>query len=81
MSVSLRALTGGAGSGPAYDHITSGIGAANIGWYGTAMLCYVTPKEHLSLPNKQDTRDRAGQSECAGPPTYLAEPLEPKNAR
>jgi phosphomethylpyrimidine synthase len=42
---------------PAYDHITSGIGAANIGWYGTAMLCYVTPKEHLGLPNKEDVRD------------------------
>lgn len=42
---------------PGYDHITSAIGAANIGWYGTAMLCYVTPKEHLGLPNKQDVRD------------------------
>jgi phosphomethylpyrimidine synthase len=42
---------------PAYDHITSGIGAANIGWNGTAMLCYVTPKEHLGLPNKEDVRD------------------------
>jgi phosphomethylpyrimidine synthase len=42
---------------PGYDHITSGIGAANIGWYGTAMLCYVTPKEHLGLPNKQDVRE------------------------
>jgi len=42
---------------PAYDHITSGIGAANIGWYGTAMLCYVTPKEHLGLPDKDDVRD------------------------
>ena len=42
---------------PGYDHITSGIGATNIGWYGTAMLCYVTPKEHLGLPNKQDVRD------------------------
>jgi phosphomethylpyrimidine synthase len=42
---------------PGYDHITSGIGAAQIGWYGTAMLCYVTPKEHLGLPNKQDVRD------------------------
>ncbi|HKJ88716.1 MAG TPA: phosphomethylpyrimidine synthase ThiC, partial [Gammaproteobacteria bacterium] len=42
---------------PGYDHITSGIGAANIGWYGTAMLCYVTPKEHLGLPNKHDVRD------------------------
>ena len=42
---------------PAYDHITSAIGAANIGWYGTAMLCYVTPKEHLGLPDKEDVRD------------------------
>ena len=42
---------------PAYDHITSAIGAAQIGWYGTAMLCYVTPKEHLGLPNKEDVRD------------------------
>jgi phosphomethylpyrimidine synthase len=42
---------------PAYDHITSAMGAVNIGWYGTAMLCYVTPKEHLGLPNKQDVRD------------------------
>ncbi len=42
---------------PGYDHITSAIGAAMIGWYGTAMLCYVTPKEHLGLPNKQDVRD------------------------
>ncbi|HER34399.1 MAG TPA: phosphomethylpyrimidine synthase, partial [Halothiobacillaceae bacterium] len=42
---------------PAYDHITSGIGAANIGWDGTAMLCYVTPKEHLGLPNKDDVRE------------------------
>ena len=41
---------------PGYDHITSGIGAAQIGWYGCAMLCYVTPKEHLGLPNKQDVR-------------------------
>jgi len=42
---------------PAYDHITSAIGAAMIGWYGTAMLCYVTPKEHLGLPDKQDVKD------------------------
>jgi len=41
---------------PGYDHITSGIGAANIGWYGCAMLCYVTPKEHLGLPNKDDVK-------------------------
>jgi phosphomethylpyrimidine synthase len=42
---------------PGYDHITSGIGAAQIGWYGTAMLCYVTPKEHLGLPDKKDVKD------------------------
>ena len=42
---------------PGYDHITSGIGAAMIGWFGTAMLCYVTPKEHLGLPNKHDVRE------------------------
>jgi phosphomethylpyrimidine synthase len=42
---------------PGYDHITSAIGAALIGWYGTAMLCYVTPKEHLGLPNKKDVKD------------------------
>lgn len=42
---------------PGYDHITSAIGAAMIAWYGTAMLCYVTPKEHLGLPNKQDVKD------------------------
>jgi phosphomethylpyrimidine synthase len=42
---------------PGYDHITSGIGAAMIGWFGCAMLCYVTPKEHLGLPNKKDVKD------------------------
>ena len=42
---------------PGYDHFTSGIGAAMIGWFGCAMLCYVTPKEHLGLPNKQDVKD------------------------
>ena len=42
---------------PGYDHITSAIGAAMIGWYGTSMLCYVTPKEHLGLPNKKDVKD------------------------
>ena len=42
---------------PGYDHITSAIGAANIGWYGTAMLCYVTPKEHLGLPDRDDVRE------------------------
>jgi phosphomethylpyrimidine synthase len=42
---------------PGFDHITSAIGAAMIGWYGAAMLCYVTPKEHLGLPDKQDVRE------------------------
>ena len=42
---------------PGYDHLTSAIGAAMIGWYGCAMLCYVTPKEHLGLPNKDDVRE------------------------
>jgi phosphomethylpyrimidine synthase len=42
---------------PGYDHITSAIGAAMIGWYGAAMLCYVTPKEHLGLPNEKDVKD------------------------
>jgi phosphomethylpyrimidine synthase len=42
---------------PGYDHVTSAIGAALIGWYGTAMLCYVTPKEHLDLPDKNDVRE------------------------
>src|SRR5207253_9981551 len=41
---------------PGYDHITSAIGAAMIGWYGTAMLCYATPEEHLGLPDKQDVK-------------------------
>ena len=41
---------------PGYDHITSAIGAAMIGWFGTSMLCYVTPKEHLGLPDKNDVR-------------------------
>ena len=42
---------------PGYDHFTSGIGAAQIGWYGCAMLCYVTPKEHLGLPDRNDVRE------------------------
>jgi phosphomethylpyrimidine synthase len=42
---------------PGYDHLTSGIGAAMIGWYGCALLCYVTPKEHLGLPDKNDVRE------------------------
>ena len=42
---------------PGYDHFTSGIGAAMIGWFGCAMLCYVTPKEHLGLPNRDDVKE------------------------
>ena len=42
---------------PGYDHITAAIGAAQIAWYGTAMICYVTPKEHLGLPNREDVRN------------------------
>ncbi len=61
---------------PGYDHITSGIGAANIGWYGTAMLCYVTPKEHLGLPDKEDVR--TGSSPTNSPPTP---PTSPKAGR
>ena len=56
---------------PGYDHITSGIGAAMIGWYGCAMLCYVTPKEHLGLPAKEDVKDRShyvqNRRACRGP--------------
>jgi phosphomethylpyrimidine synthase len=56
---------------PGYDHITSAIGAAMIGWYGTAMLCYVTPKEHLGLPNKVDVKGRhhgvQGRGPCSRP--------------
>ncbi len=45
------------GHSPGYDHFTSGIGAAQIGWYGCAMLCYVTPKEHLGLPDRDDVKE------------------------
>ena len=54
---------------PGYDHITSAIGAAQIGWLGTAMLCYVTPKEHLALPDKEDVR--------TGVITYKIAPMPP----
>ena len=53
---------------PGYDHITSAIGAAMIGWYGASMLCYVTPKEHLGLPNRDDVKARAS-SPTRSPPT------------
>ncbi len=54
---------------PGYDHFTSGIGAAMIGWFGCAMLCYVTPKEHLGLPSKEDVKQ--GLSPIRLPPTPL----------
>ena len=57
---------------PGYDHITSGIGAAMIGWYGCAMLCYVTPKEHLGLPNKQDVKEGVITSKLAAHAADLA---------
>lgn len=57
---------------PGYDHITSAIGAAMIGWYGTAMLCYVTPKEHLGLPNKKDVKDGIITYKIAAHAAYLA---------
>jgi phosphomethylpyrimidine synthase len=57
---------------PGYDHITSGIGAAMIGWYGTAMLCYVTPKEHLGLPNKADVKEGIITYKLAGHAADLA---------
>jgi phosphomethylpyrimidine synthase len=57
---------------PGYDHITSAIGAAQIGWYGTAMLCYVTPKEHLGLPNKDDVKAGIMAYKIAGHAADLA---------
>src|SRR3989449_410392 len=57
---------------PGYDHITSGIGAAMIGWYGCAMLCYVTPKEHLGLPNKEDVKTRVIAYKTRAHPADLA---------
>ena len=56
LGIGLMVLQTGALLAPGYDHITSGIGAAMIGWFGCAMLCYVTPKEHLGLPNKDDVK-------------------------
>jgi phosphomethylpyrimidine synthase len=60
---------------PGYDHITSAIGAAMIGWYGTAMLCYVTPKEHLGLPNKDDVREGVISYKVASHASDLAKGL------
>ena len=60
---------------PGYDHITSAIGAAQIGWYVTAMLCYVTPKEHLALPNKNDIREGVIAFKLATPSAMNNNPL------
>ena len=57
---------------PGYDHITSAIGAAMIGWYGTAMLCYVTPKEHLGLPDREDVKDGVSAYKIAAHAADLA---------
>lgn len=66
---------------PAYDHITSAIGAAQIGWYGTAMLCYVTPKEHLGLPNKADVKTGIITYKIAAHAADLAKGLPAAQAR
>ncbi|SMB79963.1 phosphomethylpyrimidine synthase ThiC [Deinococcus hopiensis] len=66
---------------PGYDHITSAIGAANIGWYGTAMLCYVTPKEHLGLPDKNDVREGVIAYKIAAHAADLAKGLPGVQAR
>lgn len=66
---------------PGYDHITSAIGAAMISWYGTAMICYVTPKEHLSLPNLNDVRDGVIAYKVAAHAADLAKGLPGANLR
>ena len=66
---------------PGYDHITSAIGAAMISWYGTAMICYVTPKEHLSLPNLQDVRDGVIAYKVAAHAADLAKQLPGADVR
>ncbi|MCH5229710.1 MAG: phosphomethylpyrimidine synthase ThiC [Muribaculaceae bacterium] len=66
---------------PGYDHITSAIGAAMISWYGTAMICYVTPKEHLSLPNLNDVRDGVIAYKVAAHAADLAKQLPGANIR
>ena len=65
---------------PGYDHITSAIGAAMIGWFGTAMLCYVTPKEHLGLPNKEDVKAGVIAYKIASHAADLAKGNEPARA-
>jgi phosphomethylpyrimidine synthase len=66
---------------PGYDHITSAIGAAMIGWYGTAMLCYVTPKEHLGLPNREDVKAGVIAYKIAAHAADLAKGLAGAQAR
>jgi phosphomethylpyrimidine synthase len=66
---------------PGYDHITSGIGAAMIGWYGCAMLCYVTPKEHLGLPNRDDVREGVVTYKIAAHAADLAKGIPAPSAR
>jgi phosphomethylpyrimidine synthase len=66
---------------PGYDHITSAIGAANIGWMGTAMICYVTPKEHLSLPTLEDVRDGVIAYKIAAHAADLAKGFPGANVR
>ena len=66
---------------PGYDHITSGIGAAMIGWFGTAMLCYVTPKEHLGLPNREDVKQGVITYKIAAHAADLAKGLPGAHAR
>ena len=66
---------------PGYDHITSAIGAAQIGWYGTAMLCYVTPKEHLGLPDKHDVREGIVTYRLAAHAADLAKGYAPAQVR
>ena len=66
---------------PGYDHITSAIGAAMIGWFGTAMLCYVTPKEHLGLPNRKDVKDGVITYKLAAHAADLAKGHPGANAR
>jgi phosphomethylpyrimidine synthase len=66
---------------PGYDHITSAIGAAMIGWFGTAMLCYVTPKEHLGLPNRQDVKDGVIAYKIAAHAADLAKGIVGADAR
>ena len=74
--LTIRSRRGGT---PGYDHITSGIGAAMIGWYGCAMLCYVTPKEHLGLPNKKDVKDASSPTRLPRTPPTSPKAIPARN--